>query len=201
MNRQQLQELVKSSLMLPSLALHICTSERAAWEVRPCGTTGTLEVPSLYLSLTSFSSFLTSYLSEVAVVSLLAFLVPLRTCRPPVPNLACTCKGEFQLNFDIFLSPRCRYLTLVNIHRCLCACVYVCKRGVGEGLMVTVEGSDERQVSCTGLPTNTCSILPQIPWFTLSAIFSSRARTGWFTGQVACWEGEDKMFLITAKKV
>ena len=114
--------------------------------MRSCGTTGTLEVPSLYLSLTSFSSFLTSYLSEVAVVSLLAFLVPLRTCRPPVPNLACTCKGEFQLNFDIFLSPRCRYLTLVNIHRCLCACVYVCKRGVGEGLMVTVEGSAKRKV-------------------------------------------------------
>ena len=37
------------------------------------------------------------------------------------------------------------------------------KRGVEEGLMVTVEGSDERQVSCTGLPTNTCSILSQIP--------------------------------------
>ena len=95
--------------------------------MRPCGTMGTLEVPSLYLSLTSFSSFLTS-LSEV-VVSLLAFLVPVHTCRPPVPNLACTCKGEFQLNFDILLSLRCRYWTLVNIHRCLCACV--CVRGEG----------------------------------------------------------------------
>lgn len=97
--------------------------------MRPCGTMGTLEVPSLYLSLTSFSSFLTS-LSEV-VVSLLAFLVPVHTCRPPVPNLACTCKGEFQLNFDILLSLHCRYWTLVNIHRCLRACVCVCVRGEG----------------------------------------------------------------------
>ena len=123
--------------------------------MRPCGTMGTLEVPSLYLSLTSFSSFLTS-LSEV-VVSLLAFLVPVRTCRPPVPNLACTCKGGFQLNFDILLSLRCRYWTLVNIHQCLRACVCVCKRGggkgrgkgrgEGEGLMVTVYRRFRREES------------------------------------------------------
>ena len=126
MNGQQLQELAKSFPTLTGLALHICMSERAVGEVRPCGTTGTFEGLSLYLSLSSFSSFLISSLPE-AVVSLVAFLVPLRTCHPPVPNLACTYKSEFRLNFDMFLFPRCRDLTLVNIHRCLwvCECVGV----------------------------------------------------------------------------
>ena len=124
MNGQKMQALVKSFLTLTGLALHICTSERAVGEVRPCGTTGTFEALPLYLSLTSFSSFLISSLPEV-VVSLVAFLVPLRTCRPPVPSLACTYKSEFQLNFDMFLSQHCRDLTLVNIHRCLCVCVGV----------------------------------------------------------------------------
>ena len=43
---------------------------------------------------------------------------------------------------------------------CVCGCVGVCGRGEGEGLVVTVLG--DRKFLCTGLLTNTCSVLSQI---------------------------------------